>query len=97
MPEFQLSTKGMKKPPPDVFASLDSKAKSAVTRCYNAQSHKSQALVETLQAPKKAKKRKAPPKSLSMEGEVRVFYCFFSKFHSFFCRFPRRRRLLLLP
>lgn len=70
MPEFQLSTKGMKNPPPDVFASLDSKAKSAVTRCYNAQSHKSQALVEALQAPKKAKKRKAPPKSLSMAAEV---------------------------
>ena len=70
MPEFQLSTKGIKAPPPDVFAALDSKTKSAVTRCYNSQSHKSQALVETLQAPKKAKKRKMPPKSLSMEAEV---------------------------
>lgn len=70
MPEFQLSTKGMKSPPPNVFASLDGKTKSAVTRAYNAIAHKSQALVETLQAPKKAKKRKAPPKSVAM-GEVR--------------------------
>lgn len=78
MPEFQLSSKGMKKPFPDVFAHLDSKTKSAVTRCYNAQSHKSQALVETMQAPKKAKKRKAPPKSLSMAAEVCMYvyrYC----------------------
>ncbi|CAN0486120.1 unnamed protein product, partial [Laminaria digitata] len=59
LPEFQLSSKGMKKPPPDVFACLDSKTKSAVTRCYNAMSHKSQALAEALQAPKRAKKRKA--------------------------------------
>ena len=66
MPEFQLSSKGMKSPPLDVFASLDSKTKTAVTRGYNAISHKSQALVETMQAPKKAKKRKAPPKSLAM-------------------------------
>lgn len=60
----------MKSPPPNVFASLDGKTKSAVTRAYNAISHKSQALVETLQAPKKSKKRKAPPKSVAM-GEVR--------------------------
>lgn len=67
MPEFQLGSKGMKSPPLDVFGSLDTKTKTAVTRCYNALSHKSQALVETMQAPKKAKKRKAPPKSLAME------------------------------
>ncbi|CAN0024030.1 unnamed protein product [Ascophyllum nodosum] len=71
MPEFQLSSKGMKSPPLDVFASLDSKTKTAVTRGYNAISHKSQALVETMQAPKKAKKRKAPPKSLAMSEEGR--------------------------
>ena len=60
----------MKRPFPNVFAGLDSKTKSSVTRCYNALSHKSQALVETLQAPKKAKKRKAPPKSIAMMNEV---------------------------
>ncbi|CAB1111626.1 unnamed protein product [Ectocarpus sp. CCAP 1310/34] len=69
LPEFVLSGKGMKRPPLDVFGSIDSKARSAVTRCYNAQAHKSQALAVALQAPKKAKKRKAPPKSVSMEGE----------------------------
>ncbi|CAN0343952.1 unnamed protein product, partial [Ectocarpus sp. 8 AP-2014] len=69
LPEFVLSGKGMKRPPIDVFGSLDSKTRSAVTRCYNAQAHKSQALAVALQAPKKAKKRKAPPKSVSMEGE----------------------------
>ncbi|CAM9762731.1 unnamed protein product, partial [Ectocarpus sp. 4 AP-2014] len=69
LPEFVLSGKGMKRPPLDVFGSLDSKTRSAVTRCYNAQAHKSQALAVALQAPKKAKKRKAPPKSVSMEGE----------------------------
>lgn len=67
LPEFVLSGKGMKRPPFDVFGSLDSKTRSAVTRCYNAQAHKSQALAVALQAPKKAKKRKAPPKSVSME------------------------------
>lgn len=72
MPEFQLSSKGMKSPPLDVFASLDTKTKTAVTRCYNALSHKSQALVETMQAPKKAKKRKAPPKSLAMEVRMKL-------------------------
>lgn len=70
IPEFILSSKGMKNPPVDVFAGLDSKCKSAVTRCYNSAAHKSQALVETMQAPK-AKKTKAPPKSLAME-EVRT-------------------------
>lgn len=70
LPEFVLSGKGMKRPPLDVFGSLDSKTRSAVTRCYNAQAHKSQALAVALQAPKKAKKRKAPPKSISMEVQV---------------------------
>ncbi|CBN77287.1 conserved unknown protein [Ectocarpus siliculosus] len=71
LPEFVLSGKGMKRPPPDLFGSLDSKTRSAVTRCYNSQAHKSQALAVALQAPKKAKKRKAPPKSVSMEGKSR--------------------------
>lgn len=70
MPEFQLSSKGMKNPPLDVFAGLDGKTKSAVTRYYNSTSHKSQALVETMQAPKKSRKAKAPPKDMVME-EVR--------------------------
>lgn len=73
MPEFQLSTAGTKNPPPDMFACLDGKTKSAVTRYYNSISHKSQALVETMQAPKRKKKAKAPPKSLAMEGEVGVY------------------------
>ncbi|CAM9256607.1 unnamed protein product, partial [Choristocarpus tenellus] len=68
LPELQLSNKGVRNPPLDVFAAIDTKTKTAVTRVYNSLSHKSQALVETMQAPKRSKKAKAPPKSLAMDG-----------------------------
>ncbi|CAM9762324.1 unnamed protein product [Discosporangium mesarthrocarpum] len=71
LPELQLHVKaGVRATPADMFGLIDSKTKTALTRSYNAKTHKSQALVETMQAPRKAKKAKGPPKSVSMDNNM---------------------------